>query len=178
MKTNIKRTLKFVTLLVTSLLIATVSAQVYTQMFLQATVGVTGASLQWTDGSNTDVTADIAGSTCTITGLQGSPGLTAVYNDTVRITNVGSSTVTFNITTTQCEGSTANLTSIYIKIYNNTDESLLYTLTVWASGSMGDPIENVQIEAAETWKLSWEITWSNDAVTSDSVNVAVRLDVS
>jgi hypothetical protein len=177
MKINIKKSLKLVTLLVTSLLIATVSAAVYTQMFLNATVGVAGLSLKWEAGTNANVTCGIVGSTCTLTGLKGYPGLTATYNDSVRITNAGSSQVTFNITTTQCQGSTINLTSIYVKIYNSTDDSLLYTLNVWENNDIGNPLTNLQIGAGVTWKLSWEITWSNDAVTSDSVDVALRLDV-
>jgi hypothetical protein len=177
MKTNIKKSLKLATLLIASILIATASATVYTQMFLSANVGVAGLSLKWEQGTNANVTCDIVGSTCTLTGLKGYPGQTAIYNDTVRVTNAGSGVVTFNMTTTQCQGSTANLTSIYVKIYNGTDDSLLYTLAVWESGAIGDPLTNLTINAGVTWKLSWEITWSNNAVISDSVDVAIRLDV-
>jgi len=178
MKTNTKKILKLSILLVTSLLIANVSAQVYKQMFLNAQVGVAGLSLKWVNGSNSEAQSNIVGSTCTIEGLEGYPGLTASFNDTVRITNAGSSTVTFSITTTQCAGSEENLTSIYIRIYNYSDGSLLYSLTVWDGTNIGDPLTNLQIDAGVTWTLSWEITWSDDAIVSDYVNVALRLDVS
>lgn len=174
---NYKKSLKFVTLLITALLIATVSAAVYTQMFLNATVGVAGLSLKCVDGTNANVTSSIVGSTCTLTGLNGYPGQTTIYNDTVRITNAGSSTATFNITTTQCQGNTNNLTSIYVKIYNSTDNSLLYTLDVWESNAIGSPLANLQINAGITWKLGWQITWYGNATVSDSVDVALRLDV-
>jgi len=178
MKLNYKKSLKFITLLLASLLIATVSATVYTQMFLNATVGVAGLSLKWVQGNNGDVTCSIVGSICTLTDLDGYPGQTTIYNDTVRITNAGSNAATFNITTTQCQGSTNNLTSIYVKIYNNTDSSLLYTLDVWESNAIGNPLTNLQIGAGVTWKLGWEITWYGNATVSDYVNVALRLDVS
>jgi type 1 fimbria pilin len=178
MKMNYKKSLKFITLLLASLLIATVSATVYTQMFLSARVGVAGLSLKWEQGTNANVTCTIVGSTCTLTGLKGYPGQTTKYNDTVKITNAGSSTVTFNITTTQCEGSTSKLTSIYVKIYNSTDSSLLYTLNVWENNDMGNPLANRQIKAGVTWKLGWEITWAGDAGIPDYVDVALRLDVS
>ncbi|MEM3576866.1 MAG: hypothetical protein QXX51_00210 [Candidatus Bathyarchaeia archaeon] len=177
MKTNYKKIIKLATLLATSLLIATTSAQVYTQMFLTAHVGVAGLSLKWVQGSNENVTANIAGSTCTLNGLQGYPGQTALFNDTVRITNAGSSTVTFNITTTQCTGDTSKLTSIYVRIYDSTSGNLLHSLTVWSGGGTGSPLTNLQIDAGATWKLSWEITWSNDATVSNYVDVTLRLDV-
>jgi type 1 fimbria pilin len=178
MKINYKKSLKFITLLLASLLIATVSATVYTQMFLNANVGVAGLSLKWVQGTNSGVTCDIVGSTCALDGLDGYPSITAIYNDTVKITNAGSSAVTFNITTTQCQGSTSKLTSIYVKIYNSTDNSLLYTLDVWESNAIGSPLTNLQIKAGVTWWLGWQITWAGDAGISDYVNVALRLDVS
>jgi len=177
MKPNYKKSLKFITLLLVSLLIATVSAAVYTQMFLEANVGVAGLSLKWVTGTNENVTCNIAGSKCTLDGLDGYPSQTATFNDTVRITNAGSSIATFNITTTKCEGSETVLTSIYVKLYNSTDDSLLYTLNVWENTNIGDPLTNLQIKAGVTWYLKWEITWSSDAGISDYVDVALTLDV-
>lgn len=177
MNINYKKSLKFITLLLASSLIATASATVYTQMSLTGTVGVAGLSLKWVAGTNPNVTCNIVGSLCTLTGLNGYPGQTTTYNDTVRITNAGSSTATFNITTTGCTGSTNNLTSIYVKIYNSTDGSLLNTLNVWVNNTIGNPLTSLQIGAGVTWKLGWDITWSVNATISDSVNVALRLDV-
>jgi hypothetical protein len=177
MKTNNKKIIRLAILLASSLLIAGASASIYYTMTLNATVGVAGLSLKWEQGTNENVTCNIDGSSCTLTGLQGYPGLTATYNDTVRITNAGSSTVTFNITTTDCSGSEENLTSIYVKIYNHTDGSLVNTLTVWNNNTIGSSLTNLQIGAGVSWELSWEITWDTDALTSDSVNVAIRLDV-
>jgi hypothetical protein len=177
MNINYKKSLKLITLLITSLLIATVSATVYTQMFLNARVGVAGLSLKWVEGTNGNVTCNIVGSTCTLTGLNGYPSQTTIYNDTVIITNAGSSAATFNITTTQCQGSTNNLTSIYVKIYNSTDNSLLHTLDVWENNAIGSPLTDRQIGAGVTWKLGWEITWYGNATISDYVDVALRLDV-
>jgi hypothetical protein len=47
MKTNIRKILKFTKLLITSLLIATVSAQIYDYMYLNANVGVQGMALDY-----------------------------------------------------------------------------------------------------------------------------------
>jgi hypothetical protein len=146
-------------------------------MFLNTNVGVAGLSLKWVQGSNGNLTCNIVGSTCTLDGLDGFPGITTIYNDTVRITNAGSGQATFDITTTQCQGSTNNLTSIYVKIYSSTN-SLLYTLNVWQNHAIGSALTDLPIGAGVTWKLGWEITWYNNATVSDNVNVALRLDVS
>jgi len=174
MKTNIKKLLKISMLLVSSLLIATASASVYTQMFLKARVGVAGVSLQWREGTNQNATAQIAGSLCTISGLDGIAGQTVTFDDVVRIKNAGSKTVTFNITVTKCEGYTANLTSIFVEIYESTIKKA--TLVVW-NGSIGDPLTNLLINSGSEWTLTWKVTWNNNAVTSDYVDVELRLDV-
>jgi hypothetical protein len=175
MRLNYKKSLKIITLLLSSLLIGTVSATVYTQMFLNTTVGVAGLSLEWVKGTNGNVTCSIVGSTCTLTGLKGYPGQTATYNNTVEIKNAGSSTVTFSITTTQCQGSTDNLTSIYVNIYNST--GLFKTLNVWQNNAIGSSLTNLQIKTGVTWNLGWQITWANNATISDTVNVGLTLAV-
>ncbi|MEM0096385.1 MAG: hypothetical protein QW660_07100 [Candidatus Bathyarchaeia archaeon] len=174
MKTNYKKILKLSMLLVSSLLIATASASVYTQMFLKAKVGVAGASLQWSPGTNPNATVNIVGSLCTIDGLDGIAGQTVIFDDVVRIKNAGSKAVTFNITVTKCSGSTSNLTSIFVEMYE--DGTLKNTLIVW-NGSKGDPLTNLSIGTGGEWTLTWKITWSNNAVTSDYVDVELRLDV-
>ncbi len=63
MKPNIKRILKFATLLLSSLLIATASAAVVRYMEIQGTVTVGALKLIWIDGADADAT--IVGSTAT-----------------------------------------------------------------------------------------------------------------
>lgn len=57
MKINYKKSLKLVTLLITSLLIATVSAEVYRYMYIYGTITVGSPKLIWLEGE--DVTAVI-----------------------------------------------------------------------------------------------------------------------
>jgi hypothetical protein len=64
MKTNIKKSLKLVTLLITSLLIATVSAEVYRYMYIYGTISVGSPKLIWLEGE--DVTAVIVGGSATM----------------------------------------------------------------------------------------------------------------
>jgi len=52
MKMNYKKTLKFVTLIITSLLIATVSAQIYRYMYIDGSVTISSAKMIWILGDN------------------------------------------------------------------------------------------------------------------------------
>ena len=64
MNAKYKKSLKIVTLLITTIFIATVSADVYRYMYIDGTVTIGSAKLVWSPGS---VTPTIAGSTATIT---------------------------------------------------------------------------------------------------------------
>jgi hypothetical protein len=65
MNINYKRSLKFVTLVMTTMLIATVSAEVYRYMYIEGTITVGGIKLMWIQGSDVPG-ATIAGGTATI----------------------------------------------------------------------------------------------------------------
>jgi hypothetical protein len=172
MKINYKKSLKLITLLISAILIATVSATAYSQMFLNATVSVEGLTLKWMPGTET---ANIVSSTCTLPGLKGTAGQTSIYDDAVEIKNEGTAAVSFSITVQACDGSTTLLTSIIIELYEGATSK--GNLTVWAGGKTGDPLTGLQIDGGSTWKFRWEITWSDQATTSDSVNVKLVLDV-
>jgi hypothetical protein len=65
MKLNYKKSLKFVTLLITTLLIATVSAEVYRYMYIEGTITVGGIKLMWIQGSDVPDSI-IVGGTATV----------------------------------------------------------------------------------------------------------------
>lgn len=178
MNVNYKKVLKLVTLLISSLLIATASASVLNQMFMEATpIGVEGLTLKWVLGNDaSDAGTSINEATCTMNGLTGKAGQTSTYQDPVRLNNTGPSTVTFNITVQECSGSTANLTSVEIGIYNVTNSASIENLTIW-DGSTGGPWTNLPIPSKNEWRFQWEITWAANATTSDSATVKLVFDV-
>lgn len=178
MKTNYKKALKIVTLLISSLLIATASADILNQMFMNATVGVEGLTLKWVLGNDaTSAGASINQATCTMTALKSPAGQTRVYEDPVRLNNSGGNPVAFNITVQECSGSTANLTSIVVGLYNVTNSASIANLTIW-NGIIGGPWTSLpQIPSQNEWKFQWEITWATNATTSDSATVKLVFDV-
>lgn len=178
MKPNYKKSLKFVTLLIASLLIATVSAALYDYMYLNANVGVEGMALAWVSGDDgTDAGTSINGATATLTDLKGPPNGTRIYADPVRLNNTGASQVTFNITIDAVTGDTDELDSIYVRIYSLNTSSWIQNMTIWASGTQGSNANDLPIPAGHMWMFQWEIKWKSTATTSHAVVVNLKLKV-
>jgi hypothetical protein len=175
MKLNYKKSLKLITLLIASLLIATVSAEIYNYLNFSAGVGVEGLSLNWNGtGIDSGLSANIQGVSCTLTGLKGPAGGTRTYNNAIKLTSTAATT--FGIEVVSVTGSsTTNLTSIMVRIYDESS-TLRGTLTVFSGGSAGTtPVTNLSMTGAVTWRLEWDITWASNAVVSDSVTVTLKV---
>jgi hypothetical protein len=178
MKLNYKKSLKFVTLLIASLLIATVSATIYDYMYLNANVGVSGMYLEWVSGGDgTDAGTSINGVTATLTNLKGPPNGTRIYADPVRINNTGASPITYDLLIDAVDGDTTYLDSIYVRIYSINTTLSIQNVTVWVSGAKGSDVTGLNIPADNTWRFQWEITWKSTATVSHSVTVNLKLKV-
>ena len=178
MNAKYKKSLKIVTLLVTALLIATASAQVYNYLNFTAGVGVEGLALNWDDTTIDSVlSADIQGVLCTLSGLKGPAGGTRTYTTAINLTSTAATT--FDIEVVSVAGaSTANLTSIEVRIYDESDEPtpLKGTLDVFSGGNPGGtPVEDLSMTGADSWRLEWDITWASTALTADSVTVTLKV---
>ncbi|MBS7616951.1 hypothetical protein KEJ45_07125 [Candidatus Bathyarchaeota archaeon] len=175
MKPNYKKILKLTTLVITSLLIATVSAEVYNNLFLTASVGVEGLNLVWDKtGIDSGVLADISGATCTLSGLNAPKGGSRTYSKAIGIN--ATATTTFGIEVVSVTGDgTSNLDYIFIEIYDGSN-NLKGNLTVWNEGAKGNtPVQNLSINANEAWRLEWHIAWKTTAAESDSVTVSLKV---
>jgi hypothetical protein len=178
MKINYKRSLKFITLLISALLIGTVSATIYDYMYLNGTVGVEGMSLAWVSGTDgTSAGTTINGVTAALTTLKGPPNGTRIYADPVEINNTGASAVTFNLTIASISGDTGNLSSIYVRLYSFNESAWKGNLTVWENGAQGSNLNSLSIPNNNAWRLQWEITWKPTATTSHSVTANLKVEV-
>jgi len=177
MKTNYKKLLKFVTLLATSLLIATASAQVYDYLFLSAGVSVEGLYLQWdAEGIDDGLTASIQGAFCTISGLKAPQGGSRTYSKAIGIKNTHSTeSITFDIEVVDVTGDgTEDLNYIFVEIHDDT--TLKGNLTVWQNGAKGTtPVTDLLIAAGASWRLQWKIAWKPSADTGDDVIVLLKV---
>jgi len=178
MKMNYKKSLKFVTLIITSLLIATASAAIYDYMYLNATVGVQGMTLAWILGAdNATAGTQINGVTSTLTSLKGPPNGTRIYADPVRLNNTGGSAITFDLLVDAVSGDTGELESIFVLIYSVNTSALIQNVTIWASGAKGSDATGLSIPGNNNWRFQWEITWKATATTANSATVNLKIGV-
>lgn len=177
-KISYKKPMKFVILLLSSLLIAVASATVYNYMYMTGTISVEGMTLEWRPGDDrADAGTTINGATVTMANLKGPPNGTRTYSDPVRLKNTGTPAVTFDLTISEVTGDVSHMDSIYVKIYSLNTSNLINTLTVWAEGSQGSNLAGLQIPGEHAWRFQWEIKWKSTATTSHHVIVSLRLDV-
>ena len=135
MKTNYRKTLKFVMLMVSSLLIATASAAVIRQMEMQGTVTVGAPKLIWIKGADAP-SATIVGSIATVP-LSADNGTLVILTEVLFLKNNDTGTsYNYNISVTDSLSpsyfETANL-----KLYTNSSGTweLLYTLNLNSTSS-------------------------------------------
>jgi hypothetical protein len=173
MKLNYKKSLKLLTLLVTALLIATVSADVYNYMFLNASIGIEGLNLAWAEGAD-GLTYSPAGATCSISGLKGPAGGTRTYFDAVKLTASGN--VTFNLQVESVTGTnTSQIDSIIVRLNDTATNTIKGTLTVWASGAQGStPVTGLSMVNGDIWRLEWDISWKSTA-TTETASVVLKV---
>jgi hypothetical protein len=81
MKLNYKKSLKFITLLISAILIATVSATTYKYMFLEGTINIGTQELAWIK-EGVEITGDTVSQTLTVT-----PDIEIAINDTLYLWN-------------------------------------------------------------------------------------------
>ena len=171
------KSMKFVTLLLTSMLIATASAAMYNYMFQTGTIGVEGMTLEWQLGADSGTAGtQIAGVTASLTTLKGPPNGTRVYTDPVRLKNKGSP-VTFDLLIDTVSGNTVNMSSIIVRLYSLNTSAYIENVTVWSNGAKGSDHPGLNIPLNHIWRFEWEIKWKSTAVISDQVIVNLKVRV-
>jgi hypothetical protein len=128
MNMNYKKTLKFVTLLITSLLIATVSAQTYVYMYINGSVTIGSEQLVWIAGASAPGDISIAGGTVTL-DLDVQPDFEQNFTECLFLKNQDGSdhNMTISITTA---ASAATFDWFYADIYENSTSSWVYVDTL------------------------------------------------
>ena len=175
---NWKKATKIIVLLISSLFIGVASATLYDYMYLEASVGVEGITLEWINGTDADSAGtQIQGLTATLTNLKGPPNGTRIYSDPVRLNNTGTTSVTFDVIIGDVSGSTSQLDSIIVRIYDVNSSSWVGNLTVWSNGAKGSDLTGLTILSGYQFRFQWEITWKATASTSDSVSVQLKVKV-
>ena len=176
MKTNIKRTLKFVTLLITSLLIATVSAQVYTYLYIDGSVTIGTEKLIWIKGADAPADATISGGTVTM-DLDVQPGYKQNFTECLFLKNQDTSAhnLTINVTTSV---SSSTFDSFKIYIYENSTSSWQHvaTLDVTTSDSYETYTGNTPLTAGGFYRFTFEVAAKTGASGTVNFDIEVRYE--
>ncbi|MGB9684834.1 MAG: hypothetical protein ACPL1Z_07905 [Candidatus Bathyarchaeales archaeon] len=181
MKTNYKKSLKLITLLLSSVLIATVSASTYYSMFMTANVGVSGANkIFFTPGVNWGSSTMGPGNQTVTLALSAPNGTITTISDPVRIYNSDNQGHNINLKLLSWNGeSESNLNYINITLYNSVSDGSAQGNTIYLVPGAGDVTETtaVSIGAGTTWRVEWVVYWKPDATVSNSVTVQLELEI-
>jgi hypothetical protein len=151
MKINYKKSLKLITLLVSSLLIATVSAQIYNYMYITGSGEITTTGLKWELGPDAPSTASISGPTATVP-MNTSNGNPRNYTDCLHLKNLDDAVHSFNLSVTSSTGNKDSFTEFNLVLFdeNGTQQTVLNLLDT--SSATGLSIPNLK-----TWVVLFEL---------------------
>jgi hypothetical protein len=179
-----RKEMKLVTLLLTSMLIASASAAVYYSLTMKSTVEVFGTSVFFvkgednaTAGLTTTITGN--GTYVTLTGLRAYPNASFTYEDPIRVRNNASSAVDIRLTPSSISGGATNI--VFVKfILNGTGvgtRSLNYTSngSTWSNTGMTSWITMPATNPDTEWSIIVQ-TKAKEGAVSDSVAIEILVD--
>jgi hypothetical protein len=190
-KMRLKKSAKFLTLLLTSMLIASVSAAVYYSLSATSTIQTDTTDVWFKAGSDNGTYCDVQlspdNTTATITGLKAYPNSSYTYIDPIRVVNNGSIDHNVRLRHGSISGTNdGNFTYVNFMLRNGTDENatvlvtLAYTYNT-TSSSWNNPNptgwNNMTAENPDTeWSITIE-TMAIDSAESASVTIEIKVDV-
>jgi len=122
MKINYKKSLKMITLLITSILIAAVSAQVYSYMYIEGSGEITTlGGMKWEKGTTAPAGATIDGYYVRTLNLSIPKNTFKNFTDCLRLINNDTGYHTFSVEITEVGGNTTKFTTFNLAVYNSTD---------------------------------------------------------
>jgi len=152
MKINYKRSMKLITLLITSLLIATVSAQIYSYMYIEGSGTITTGGLKWDKGSTAPSGSSIDGYTVRNLNLSIPENTFKNFTDCLHLINQDSTYHTFDLETTVVGGDPTKFTQFDLIVYNSTGR--------WATLNLktsGDTETGIYIAGSDTLLIRFEV---------------------
>ncbi len=174
---------KLVTLLLTSLLIATVSAATYLSLTMEATVTVYASDVYFVVGSDNNtagavLTLDSTNTTATITGLRAYPNATFTYENVTLVRNNATSGTT-NIRLTPSVNPSANPEDFeYVNfMLNGTTARWLNFTSDGSTWSNTGTTSWITIPTSTQWPVAIMTKATSGATVSDSVTITIKVDV-
>lgn len=157
MNINYKKSAKLILLLISTLIIATVSAATYTYMYIDGSVTVGSAKIIWIEGPDSPGDATVSGSTYTV-DLDVQPGTPQNFTQCVFLKNqdAAAHNMTLNVTTSI---SAVDFTECKMHIYENSTSSWVFvdTLDITTSDSYETYTGNSPLGAGEYYRMTFEV---------------------
>ena len=187
---NLKETLsrkpvKFLTLLLTAMLIATASAAMYYSLTMTSTITVYKANVYFVEGSDNATSGayvylDSTNTTATLTGLRAYPNVTFTYTNLTMVRNNATSGITKIRLAPDVAPSGNDTDFVYVKFMLNGTEArwLNYTVT---GGSWDPPSASDPAWITIDWETQWSIVIftkaSANATPGNQVTIGITVDV-
>jgi hypothetical protein len=164
-----KKSLKLITLLLASLLIASASAMTYYGMYINGTITVRTADIIWVKGTNQNATISITGSTVTV-GLSAMNGTPQNFTNCLYLKNLAAAKAySMNFSTTTALSATYFNTA-KVLIYNNATGAFVNSLDITTTSS---PSVGNSLAGGGVYSLVFEISSAVGASGPYSFSVKV-----
>jgi hypothetical protein len=182
MEIKLRKTMKFVVLLLTALLIGTASVAAYTEMFMHGnniTIGTAGVKFVAGDDTATLGSINSQGTEVTFNTIPNiEPGATVTYNEAVNITNTAGSVKTINVSLYSLTGQwTSNFDYITLKIIALNNTVLGSALNITTSTTNVTSSGNIRMNNGETWAVQWIIKAKTGATNGQAITVVFKVKV-
>jgi hypothetical protein len=157
-----KKSLKFVSLAIMALLIATASAQIYSYMYINGSATITGSELEWTLGENAPIGTTINGHTVNDLNFSVPQNTFKNFTDALELTNNNATDITFDLSAAITGGSAADFTTFDLVVYDSTG-AREGSLSILTQGTAAD----ITIVSLDTLFVRFEIDPLTDATSGE-----------
>ncbi len=167
MQLNHRKIFKIATLLLTSAIIASVSAATYRYMYIDGNVSISQTGLKWVKGDGAGSAVTIASSTATVS-LTVSNGTTTNFTNYLYISNLDASSHSIVVNITHAATSAYYETlGFNITLYNTSTGAHIDTLDALTTDSYAGTID-----ASAAWHVTFELETKADSTgNSDDFDV-------
>jgi len=175
-----RKPVKFLTLLLTAMLISTASAAVYYSLSMTSTVTVAANDIYFVlgpDNSTAGVSIFNNNKSATLTLLKAYPNMTMTYDDPIRVRNNNTGT-NFNVRLrpVSLSGDAANFVFINFTLQTSTTVSLNYTSN-GVSWTTPSTTAFVQVNANTEYAIRVQTMANATATTSQTATIEIGVDI-
>lgn len=175
-----KKPVKFLTLLLTAMLIASASAGVYYSLTMTSTIEVQATYVYFTLGddsatANVNLSSDNRSAQLS---LEAYPNVTTTYTDPIRVINNGTAPANVRLANVSASGSASDFVFVNFTLMGTSEQQLNFTVVGGAWTSSG-PTDWMQLDATDPdteWSIKIE-TKAATGATSGTATIEIKVDV-